>query len=133
MRITITVKNLEAVERKLANMERTDYIKPVITEAARNLQNAMRRYPPKPPQSTYDRTGKLGQSWTREVMRGGRGGGWVAQIGTRLKYAPYVQDETRQAEVHQGRWQTIQSVAKDKRDELLRFVVRAIRGWLARG
>jgi len=131
MRLTITVSNLDVVQRKLDGISKGAYIKPVITEAARNLQTEMRRYPPKPPNSTYTRTGKLGQSWKRKITGGG--GNWLAVIGSRMKYAPYVQDATEQAEIHQGRWQTIQSVAKDKRDEIFKFMLRAVRGWLAKG
>ena len=133
MRITITVKNLDSVTRRIDGLERMDYLKGVASAGADVLRADLRKYPPKPPDSTYRRTGTLGKSWTKSVMRGGREGGWLAQIGTRLGYAPYVQDELRQAKVHQGRWQTVQSVAKDRRDEVVRFVVRAIGGWLRKG
>ena len=133
MRMTITVKNLDAVIRKLDNLDRGDYLQGVAQAGGQLLRTEMRRYPPPPPNSSYRRTGTLGKSWTQKVMRGGREGGWLAQVGTRLNYAPYVQDEVRQAEVHQGRWQTIQSVAADKREEIFGFVKRAIGRWLAKG
>ena len=131
MKMIISVQNLDVVQGKLANLERGDYLKPVATAAADLLRAEMRRYPPPPPNSSYRRTGTLGKSWARNVHRSSDG--WLAVIGSRLKYAPYVQDEARQAKIHQGRWQTIQSVAKDKRDEVLKFAIRAIRGWLAKG
>ena len=129
--LTITVKNLEAVQRKLDNLDRGDYLKGVADAGAQLLRAEMRRYPPPPPNSSYRRTGTLGKSWTQKVT-GGRDG-WLAAVGTLLKYAPYVQDETRQAECHQGRWQTVQSVAKDKQAEIFNFVKRAIGRWLAKG
>ena len=131
MRATITISNLDVVQRKPAAIESGAYLQPVATSAADLLRAEMRKYPPPPPNSTYRRTGTLGKSWAKNVHRSSDG--WLSIIGTRLKYAPYVQDETRQAEIHQGRWQTIQSVAKDKRDEVVKFCVRAIRGWLAKG
>ena len=131
--MTITVKGLEGVQRKIDNLQRMNYLEGVASAGGDLLRAEMRRYPPAIPGSSYRRTGTLGKSWTKTVTRGGRGGGWLAQIGTRLNYAPYVQDEGRQAEVHQGRWQTVQSVAKDKQDDVLRFCVRAIRSWLAKG
>ena len=131
MRMTITVSNLERVTRKLNSLERGDYLRGVADAGANMLQNEMRRYPPKPANSTYRRTMKLQQSWARKVSRSGDG--WLAVVGSRIHYAPYVQDETRQAEVHQGRWQTIQSVAADKKDEVFNFMRRAIRAWLAKG
>ena len=133
MRMTITVKNLDAAIRKLDRLDRMDYLRGVADSGARLLKSEVAKYPPKPPNSTYRRTGKLGGSWTQKVTRGGRQGGWVAQIGTRLNYAPYVQDATEQAEIHRGRWQTVQSVAADKRDEIFNFVKRAIGRWIAKG
>ena len=133
MRMTITVKNLDAVTRKLANLDKGDYLQGVAGAGADVLRAELRKYPPPPTNSTYRRTGTLGKSWTKTTMRGGKGGGWIAQVGTRLKYAPFVQDDSRQAKVHQGRWQTVQSVAKDKRGEVVKFAVQAIRRWLAKG
>ena len=130
MRMTITVKNLDAVQRKLANLDRIDYLKAVANEGGRILQNEMQRYPPEPSGSTYRRTHILHKGWRTKVS--GDSGGWLAVVGNRVKYAPYVQDANRQAEVHQGRWQTIQSVAADKREEIIKFVKRAIQQWLAR-
>ena len=131
MRMTITVSNLEHVTRKLENLERGDYLQGVANAGGQLLRAEMRKYPPPPPNSSYRRTGTLGKSWAQKVTR--LAGGWSAIVGTRLNYAPYVQDETRQAEVHQGRWQTIQSVAADKKDEVFNFMRRAIRAWLAKG
>ena len=131
MRMTITVQNLDAVTRKLDRLDSADYLKGVADSGAQLLRAEMRKYPPPPPNSTYRRTGTLGKSWTQAVKK--FGGSWLAQVGTRLNYAPYVQDMNRQAEIHQGRWQTIQSVAADKRDEVFNFVKRAISAWLARG
>ena len=131
MRMTITVKNLEAVTRKLDNLESGEYLRGVANAGADLLRAGMRKYPPPPPDSTYRRTGTLGKSWTKKVT--GDKSGWLAVVGTFLNYAPYVQDEARQAKVHQGRWQTIQSVASEKRDEIFKFVRKAIRSWLAKG
>ena len=129
--ITITVKNLDGVQRRLASLDSGDYLQGVAGAGADLLRAELRKYPPPPPQSSYRRTGTLGKSWTKKVS-GGRQG-WLAVVGSMLRYAPYVQDAARQAEVHQGRWQTVQSVAADKREELVSFVVRAIRRWLAKG
>ena len=131
MNLTITVKNLEAVERKLANLDRGDYLQGVANAGAQLLRAEMRRYPPKPAGSTYRRTNTLKHGWTEKVT--GDRSGWLAVVGNRVKYAPYVQDATRQAEIHQGRWQTVQSVAKDKQAEIFKFVKQAIGRWLAKG
>jgi len=128
VRVTITIKGLDQLTRKLDSLDKGDYLRPVATAGANLLRNEMRRYPPAPPSSTYRRTGTLGKSWTQKVT-GGRGG-WLAVIGSFLNYAPYVQDRDRQAQVHRGRWQTVQSVAETKRGEVVKFVVGAIRRWM---
>ena len=129
--MTITVSNLDAVTRKLDRLDSGAYLQGVADAGAQLLRAEMRKYPPPPPNSTYRRTGTLGKSWAQKVTGGPSG--WLAVVGTRLNYAPYVQDMNRQAEIHQGRWQTIQSVASDKRDEIFNFVRKAISRWLARG
>ena len=128
VRVTITIKGLDSLTKKLDALEKGAYLKPTVTAGANLLRNEMRRYPPKPPQSTYRRQGTLGKSWTQRVS-GGRGG-WLAVIGSFLNYAPYVQDRDRQAAVHRGRWQTVQSVAEENREKVTRFVVQAIRRWM---
>ena len=74
----------------------------------------LKSYPPQRAGSTYKRTRTLGRSWSRAF--GGSGlERWVL-IGSNENIAPYnraVQDETRQARVHRGRWtNTAQNVAR---------------------
>jgi hypothetical protein len=64
------------------------------------LKNELQVYPPPPPESTYRRTGTLGRSW--HVKRQGSS----AIVGNPTPYAPYVQSESQQAWMHEGRWQT---------------------------
>ena len=76
-------------------------------------------------QVPYRRTGKLGQSWTRTIEKGGR---WpAAVIGTNRAYAPWVQDEERQAPMHaRNTWPTAQGVARDKQGDVVRVIEQAI-------
>ena len=62
----------------------------------------------------------LGESWTTEVR--GFAAGVRGIVGTKASYAPYVQDEKRQAAIHkQNKWPTIQGVFKDKRREIIQL------------
>ena len=62
----------------------------------------------------------LGRSWTTEVR--GFAAGVRGIVGTKASYAPLVQDEKRQAAVHKRhKWPTVQSVFKDKKQEIIRL------------
>lgn len=81
-----------------------------------------KRYPPQRTGSAYKRTRVLGDSWSKRVE--GSGLNIRVTIGSNGAMAPYnryVQDRTRQARVHQGRWQTIQSVAEDSESTVVRM------------
>lgn len=62
----------------------------------------------------------LGASWKTEVR--GFAAGVRGVVGTKASYAPLVQDEKRQAAAHKRhKWPTIQSVFKDKKQEIVRL------------
>lgn len=82
-------------------------------------------YPPPPQDSTYRRTGTLGRSLGSSQGGGASGGepsiyrvrqlgegNYEGVFGTNLDYAPYVIGDTTQAEVHQGRWWTMQTITQ---------------------
>lgn len=88
-------------------------------------------YPAPPANSKYRRTGTLGKS-----LGSGMGGGAVGEpsiyrikklgagnfegaFGSNLEYAPYVIGDTAQAEVHQGRWWTMETIAKKANDKVM--------------
>jgi hypothetical protein len=71
------------------------------------IKNELQVYPPPPPNSSYRRTGTLGRTW--HVKRQGSN----AVVGNPTPYAPYVQSESQQAWMHEGRWQTDKDVIQD--------------------
>ena len=81
------------------------------------LKDAMREYPSPPPTSTYTRTFRLRNSWRRRTIVRGRILGRV--FSDHPDYNEFVQARKTQAAVHQGRWQTIESVAEDSEQEIL--------------
>ena len=86
-------------------------------------------YPEEPPNSTYDRTGRLGRS-VRELQGSNpdalsrtevRPFGAVGFIGTRVDYSPFVIDEGNQARVHRGRWWTLQKVVHGLTNQIVKM------------
>lgn len=97
-----------------------------MTDATVWLLRQMRTYPPARRASAYKRTGTLRRSWSRRIE--GSGVGITGIVGsnsemTRLRdgtsYNRLVQDATRQASVHRGRWtNTVQAVTERSRGQI---------------
>lgn len=120
--MNLHISGLERLIKKLERI-RSD-IRPELIQATREAtlyaQSKIPHYPPPPPQTTYRRTGKLGQSITGEVRE--LSTEIVGVIGTAIVYAPWVISNTQvgargpQAWMHRGRWWTLQGVIeKEKR------------------
>ena len=127
----LEIRGLEKVLARLDSAKLDSMMHTAMRGVVDELQAEMMVYPPPPPNSSYTRTGKLKQSWSKKVTSSGRA--WLGVVGSRIHYAPYVQDENRQADIHRGRWQTVQSVAKDKKDWAVNFIHRAITRWARTG
>lgn len=65
------------------------------------LMTKLGTYPPPPPNSTYVRTGKLGQGWTRDAAKAKK---MRLEFSNKVPYARYVQGKHWQAKIHKGRW-----------------------------
>lgn len=92
----------------------------------------MTRYPRPPANSTYRRTRTLGRSWSKQPAQRTTEG-WQVVVGSNGQIAPYnrvVQDRTRQARIHQGRWLTAQSAAEQMQSQAQRFVDARVRAAL---
>ena len=76
----------------------------------------------------YVRTGKLGQEWTHDVET--RSNGVVGTVGNKKKYAPYVQNVTLQARMHQGNWRTdAQAIQRFRPSIVARFKAAVESEW----
>lgn len=105
--------------------------------ALAHVQGSVPPYPPAPPNSSYVRTGTLGRSiglggqaeiYTVEKM----GGGWQAQLGTRLEYAPTVIGES-QGPAFSGRWWKLSDALNKARPGIERIyaaMARRLVDWL---
>ena len=68
---------------------------------------------------------KLGASWTQKVRRAMRG--IEAIIGSNASYGPWVMDKANQARIHQGRWPTVQDVAKRRTNDMQKLLETVLR------
>jgi hypothetical protein len=91
-------------------------------------------YPPPPSNSTYIRTGTLGRTITTRVES--LGTKVVGFIGTNTVYAPYVISDQEvgergpQAEVHKGRWWTLQGVVRAAKAAVIKIYEDGIEQFL---
>ncbi|GJM42794.1 MAG: hypothetical protein DHS20C20_30760 [Ardenticatenaceae bacterium] len=118
-----TVVNIvgdEALLALLNDLIRPASMAPAMQKAGARLRTELAKYPPPPPNSTYRRTGKLGRSWTHRVNVNIVT--TTALIGNNTPYAPDVQGEGMQAEIHAGRWQTDKQVLDNNADYIVEEV-----------
>ena len=116
MQAGIHVEGLDRIIRKLGRLKAFSELRPAMERGVAMLHEAVADYPPPPEGSTYRRTGTLGRRWTTKVETLTT---FQGTIGNNTVYGPYVQDEAKQARMHKGRWQTIQSVVEEKRSAIV--------------
>jgi len=117
----IKVEGLQEIVHQMQAFPRTlnREIQQTMRQSLDVLQEKVPDYPPKPANSTYDRTFLLWNSLTvsdhqLHVSKVEKLGGMhQATFGSNVKYAPYVISDEMQAEVHQGWWWTM-SVIVDR-------------------
>jgi hypothetical protein len=119
----VTVDGLSELLEAFANFPTiaAGEISKAVEKALLLLQGAAADYPPKPPESTYRRTGTLGRLWTsaaRVVEENVSGAFVVGRVGNATPYGPYVQDPKEQAKVHRGRWKTTEQIVQEHRAEI---------------
>ena len=138
----IRVKGLDKLQRKFKRFPE-DFEKGLriaTLDAVLHVQGSVPEYPSRPATSTYRRTGTLGRVIT--ALQGRHpdalsrvealGSAVVGFIGTKLKYARWVIDATRQAFMHKGRWWTLQEVLEGERQEIVKIYERMIRDIIKR-
>jgi hypothetical protein len=123
--IEVELAGLEEVMGRLGALGTFERLRPAAVRATARLRRPLMTYPPAPVDSSYTRTGTLGRSWTDAVevspaeIR--------ATIGTNVGYAPYVQAEEYQAEVHRGRWLTDVQVMESVQDAIVEDFEQEVR------
>lgn len=110
---SVEIRGMVELRRKLAELEDalTQMDDPT-SDALALLKKRMQEYPAPPAGSTYQRTNDLKNSWQETVVMSGTT--LVGNLFSNVPYGPFVQDEESQAGIHQGRWQTVQSVIEEE-------------------
>lgn len=96
---------------------------------------ALKKYPPPPPASTYERTGRLGRGWKQQISSSQSN--MIGKITNNVDYVVYVQDRVTQAKVHRRTgWRVIQDfftggpegrrLVSDEMSRALREITKAI-------
>lgn len=144
--LRVNVKGLDKLSKDINALTARfpGYAKDATQKALLYVHQEMPDYPPQPPNSRYVRTFTLFRSIT--TMQGKapealsrvepRFGSVVGVVGTKLRYAPWVIDKSRQTKSHKSHgWWNLQDVVKGMRagiykvyrDELKKFFQRTIR------
>lgn len=122
---SVEIRGMAELGRKLAKLDQAiEQMADPTRDALDLLTKRMQDYPPPPPNSTYDRTDNLKNSWEDTIVVSDTT--IVGTLFSTIVYGPYVQDEEMQAEIHQGRWQTTKSVAEEEEGNIVDIFEREI-------
>ena len=116
---TVQVKIPESLTKKLDRIGDEKARRKALSIAAGKVQRMIRKYPPPPPNSTYIRTNRLHDGWKTETKKD------HARVFNGVSYAPFVQGEAMQAQIHQGRWVTDGGFASENEAMIKEFFERA--------
>jgi hypothetical protein len=130
---TVELTNLSYLDKLAAAFTPAEFQRAVLPGMQRGLylvhQN-LPPYPAPPTDSSYVRTGKLGQSITEEVSA--EGTEVIGVIGTNIPYAPYViGGDDEQAWMHQGRWWQLPAVVEKDSLMITEEIGRSVEAFLA--
>ena len=122
---SIRIEGVDKLLRKFNSLRQIHSIlRPPMQRSVMILQADLAKYPSPRPNSSYVWTGTLGRSWTPRVRT--EGDRLVGRVGTKVIYAPFVQSQQFQANIHRGRWQTDVQVLERNRTRIMRQFESAI-------
>ena len=122
MTARIEIKGLDKLIRKIDTLEKMDAVKGALRLAGKEIEKRMKKYPPEKPESTYQRTKLLGQSWTTQT----RDKGFTVIVGNNVEYGPFVQSQKDQAWMHKDFWHTDEQVVEEDGDKVKAMLADAI-------
>ena len=122
--VTIQIKGVDELIRKLGKVEGTKHLRQPMQRAVYRLQARMAQYPAQRTNSSYRRTGTLGRKWTSKIEQGN--GIIRGKVGNNTEYAPLVQSYQFQARIHRGLWQTDRYVVDTEYRTIVRDFENAI-------
>lgn len=119
---SVEIRGMAELRRKLEELDQAiEQMADPTSDALELLSKRMQFYPPPPPNSTYDRTGALRNSWQENLIMSST---VLGIVYNNIDYGPYVQDAENQAGIHQGRWDTVQSVAEEEESNIVALYER---------
>jgi hypothetical protein len=114
---SVELRGMAELQRKLGELEAVvEQLADPTKDALELLSKRLQLYPPPPPGSTYDRTGALRNSWQETLVMSST---VLGIVYNNIDYGPFVQDAEEQAGIHQGRWQTTQSVLEEEEGNIV--------------
>lgn len=117
--LSISITGVDRLVAKFGRVQSLNYLKPPMYRAVYRLQRQMATYPPKPPRSTYRRTGTYGRRWTVRVDMGSDG--LTGKVGIRLWYAPVVGSAQFQTQTHRRTgWTTDRQAVQRERSAIVK-------------
>lgn len=131
MSAKIEIKGIEPLERafaKGASGELKAVLKDKTPLARRRLVERLTDYPPERSGQRYQRTYRLRRGWERSTPVVGAFG---LQLVNATEYAQFVQG-AQQARMHQGRWLTVDEIARQETNATVKVYEQAAEQW-ARG
>lgn len=148
--ITIEIRGLDALERKLGRLGAIEVLKPPMHKATKLIYAETQKYPPASHKPMRWKSAKQ-RAWFfaalhrgeitvpyRRRHSGGLAGGWVERVETHGKtlvgivgnsksYGPWVMDPERQAGYHQGTWPTTDDIVRKRKQQIVAEFDAAIR------
>jgi len=117
---SINITGAKAIKAKLAFMTDPQGVTAGFKNAADHVIKVAEKYPPKPPQSKYKRTGHLGRLWRKNFTS------LVAHITNDTKYGPYVQGEKQTIGHAITGWKTTEEIAASEAEAVTEIVMKAV-------
>ena len=121
--ITIRINGLDEVRKALGEAGAVQALRPAVEKSLNTIVDRVADYPPPITGQAYVRTGTLGKKWPPVEMDSD---GLSGKIGTNVKYAPYVQDDEKQAAIHKGRWETVSQAMESMEPEIVEIFQKQI-------
>lgn len=108
--ISYNITGVEETRRGIARI-RLDALQNTVAAILDDMASEAGTYPAPPPGSTYQRTNELHDGWLdSEPVFDTQAESLMATLTNPAPHGPYVQGAEDQAEVHQGRWRTVEAL-----------------------
>lgn len=128
--LTLKVQGINRVANKFRRLasQNKEILDPTVKGYVVSVRKHLdrKKYPPKLLNQKYVRSGLLGSSYSTRKIRAS-----FHVIRNSRKGAKYVIDESNQAEIHQGRWYTIQGEERKLRPQLTEALTEDIQDYVS--